>query len=97
MCEDCDWATTEAVIEGAPVMKVEKKDASGSVCPCASCFAPEFIIVFDQQYFPAAAATSVARALPWCVACHHPIENSDRRVARSETSDPHARASPGFG
>jgi len=97
LCEDCDWAVTEAVIEGEPAMKVDRKDANGSVCSCVSCFTPEFVLIFSQSYLPPGTITAVERAIPWCVACHHPIENSDRRFARVETFDLHARASSGFG
>lgn len=97
MCEDCDWAITEAVIEGEPAMKVERKDTNGAACTCRNCFLVESVLTISQQYLPTGATTFVERTIPWCVACHHPIENSDRRVAWSETPNLHVRSPQGFG
>lgn len=100
MCGDCDWAITEAVIQGEPAFRVEKKDANGNVCSCSSCFAPENLLVLTRQYLPPGATTTVERAEAWCCVCHHVIEDSHRRISRPESSDGHTRSTtpaPGFG
>lgn len=96
MCEDCLWARVAGKINEVDVEKVEARDAEGKTCSCDKCTTPDFVVVFDQHYEQPGDAAAIIRTFPWCIACHHPIENSLRRVFSEGPKDSRGRASQGF-